>query len=86
MHAQVTFFRAIRRSERSGASSATHVSFLSHMWVPPHAEHRDLLPSGLIAAKDLLSFECPVETGFPVLGQVIIMKGKAGSRGVDCER
>jgi len=55
------------------------------MWVPPHAEHRDLLPSGLIAAKDLLSFECPVETGFPVLGQVIIMKGKVRLAGGDCE-
>jgi len=29
-----------------------------------------------MAAKDLLSFECPVETGFPVLGQEIIMNGK----------
>jgi hypothetical protein len=55
------------------------------MWVPPQDEHRDLLPSGLIAAKDLLSFECPVETGFPVLGQVIIMKGKGSSVCADCE-
>jgi hypothetical protein len=55
------------------------------MCVPPQAEHRDLLPSGLIAAKDLLSFECPVETGFPVLGQVIIMKGKAKLGRADSE-
>jgi hypothetical protein len=56
------------------------------MWVPPHAEHRDLLPSGLMAAKDLLSFECPVETGLPVLGQVIIMKGNARLSAADGER
>ena len=49
------------------------------MWVPPQDEQRDLLPSALIAEKDLLSLEWPVETGFPVLGQVIIMCGKGGS-------